>query len=195
MSGRDKSAERRQEQLAQEQAAQAKAQLEASNARMAKMDTLQAPATSFYSGVASGDPLKALTAMAVPLSNLEASTKAATQGVFDTVAEGPARDYALSKISRDAPAAKGALMNQAFMESLGKLFGMGTESGQTGMQQLGAGSRFQEAEANTNTGLMDAAAKRKAATMGAIGQLAGMAGSAVMPGGAFGKGGAFGGKG
>lgn len=182
MSGRDKQAEQSQRQLAQLQANQANEQLNFSRQRVDRMDSMQKPAIQFAQDIVSGDQTAFNRALSIPMSQLKRAQQATAGNIFDSVREGPVRDFMIARTHRDANAETANLQSDTFLKSLQTLFGAGTEQGNFGLQQLGAGSRFLEGGVNTNQMLMQNAAARKAATMGAIGQAAGMAGSAAVGG-------------
>lgn len=177
MSGRDKTAETQTRQLAAQQQANSEAQIKASNDRIAKMDAISAPTIDWYTKLASGDPNSINTALSVPLANLRKSQTATESQIFDSVPEGPLRDFMSMSAKRDANANVANLKNQAVVGAYDKLPGLAAPEGQIALQQLGAGSRFGEAAVSTNQGLMDQAQKRKAATLGMVGQMAALGGS------------------
>lgn len=187
MSGRDKQAEQNQRQLVQMQTNMAKEQLDFSKERLGRMDALQAPAIKFAQDIVGGDQTAFNRALSIPMSQLKRSQQATVNNVFDTVREGPVRDYMIAKTQRDANADVATMQNQTFLQSLQTLFGAGGEQGNFGLQQLGAGSRFLEGGSAGNQMLMQNAAARKSATMGALGQAAGLAGQVAT--GGFGGGG------
>lgn len=176
MSGRDKAAERRQDQLAQQQMNIMQQQVDQSNQRTARMDALQKPYID-YTTAATKDPLKLMRSTMGGLFDIDRQTKQQQQSIFDMVPEGAARDTALAQVAAGAPAARTAVLNNEFMQALSGLAALGGNQGEFGLQQLGAGLRAGEGAAQTNNAMMQAAAQRKAATMGAIGQAAGLAGS------------------
>jgi hypothetical protein len=176
MSGRDKQAEQNQRQLIQTQTNMAKEQLDHSKQRLGRMDELQAPAIQFAKDIVSGDQTAYNRALSIPMSQLKRSQQATVNNVFDTVREGPVRDYMLARTGRDANAQVADMQTKTFLEGLQTLFGAGGEQGNFGLQQLGAGSRFLEGGVAGNQSLIQNATARKSATMGAIGQAAGLGG-------------------
>jgi len=186
MGGRDKNAERRNEQLAQSQQSFAERLANEASARTAKMDTLQAPGLNFAK-MAVDDPTKTMQVAMSPLSNVTRSQAAAKQNIFDSVPEGAARDFALSGVARDAPAQKAEVLNNTWLQNLQMLLAAGGEQGNFGLQQYGASTRYGEGANASNSVAMNAATQRKAATMGALGQAAGMAGQMAAGGTTGGK--------
>lgn len=193
MSGRDKTAETQSRAIADKQFALMKEQTDAANQRAAKMDSFQQPMVDFYKGLQSSDPTTRLIAGSIPLGNITQSQRAAEGNIFESVPEGPARDFALSQAKRQGAGEKASTLNDLFLKSLSGLAGIGSEQGQFGLQQLGAGARFGEASAAGNQALSQQAVQRKSATLGAVGQLAGIAGG-LATGGMFGGGASGGGS-
>ena len=66
------------------------------------------------------------------------------------------------------------MLNKAYTGAFPALSAIGTEAGQVGLQQTGAGMRSGEAAASTNNGVMQTQQQQKASQLGMIGSLAGM---------------------
>lgn len=182
MSGRDKAAEARQKQYEEQQAKLAAEQTAAANTRIAKMDELQKPSIDFYTGITSGDSTKMLQSLSPQLSQLAKSTAAAKQNIFENVAEGPARDFAIGKLSRESTAAQSTLINENFMNALGKLFEFGGMQGEFGMGQYGLSQGASSNAASINDRIQANSRAAAAAKIAAIAQLGGMAGNLAMGG-------------
>jgi hypothetical protein len=176
MSGRDKSAENAQKQMAQQQQAIATEQNAQAKINAQEMKTLQQPAIDFSLGLVSNDPTKRIQAASPMLSQIAKGQQASQQGILESVPEGPARDYMLASMRRDAPSQQYQTLNDLFFKGMDTLTGIGTERGNYGLQQQGASARFYEGAQSAQNNLSQQAAQRKAATMGAIRAAAGVAG-------------------
>lgn len=165
-----------------QQLEQGRQQFDQSQTRMASFDRLRQPAINYYSGLASGDPSKMLTAAAVPLGNLSRSAAGARESAMNTMPRGAARDFAISGIDRDAYGQSASFLSQAFLSSFPALAGMATEDSGIGLQQLGAGMRGVEGAASTNNGIQQVQQQQKASQLGLFGNLAGMAAGAATGG-------------
>ncbi|MGC4048340.1 MAG: hypothetical protein QM757_01310 [Paludibaculum sp.] len=158
------------------------AQLNAANSRMGKMDELMKPAIDVNKTIVSGGADAISSALSIPLTNLAKAQKATEGSIADTMPEGPAKDFAMLAARRDANSNVAGLKTEAYNSALDKLLNIGQAEGATGLQQMGAGVQLGRDAGVTNNALMDAAAKRKSATMGAIGAAAGLAGTAATGG-------------
>lgn len=186
--GRNKQAENQQASIANQQNEIARQNQQLATQNNQLRTQYQQPFIDFNTKIASGDRNAMMTASAVPLSNLNTQYRQSRANIYDTVQPGIGRDVALAQITRDQGDSTAGYLNQAYNQSMQNLYGAGTESGQMGLQQTGASlNGFQGASA-TNQNLINNATQRKAATMGAIGSLAGVAGGAAL--GGFGGGGA-----
>jgi hypothetical protein len=190
MSGRDKSAENAlkantatQDQITAQNQAVAQGQIAKSDIRMASADALKSPVLTYLQNAVT-DPTKTMQVAASPLSNITRASASAKQNIMDSVPEGAARDAALAQAAADAPAQKAAVLNDTFLGSLQTILGAGDGETATALQQAAVAANFGNSATSSNqvamggsSTLMNAAQQRKAATMGALGQVAGMAGS------------------
>lgn len=158
-------------------------QLNQSRADKARSNELMQPAIDFNKALSSGDMNAILPAIAQPLGQIATAHRAAKENVYNTVPPGPARDFALAQIERQAPAARATAINSAYNNSFDKLANIGSGLGAFSLQELGAGLRAGESGVQTRSGIMQQDAQGKAATLGFLGSLAGGAGAAA--GGAF----------
>lgn len=152
-----------------------------------RSELLQKP-IDFYSSLASGNPQAMYAAAAPGLSNISKQAQSAKGNIMETIPAGAARNYALAQIDRGKAGQGADFLNQAYMSSFPALQGLASDTGNFGLQQLGAGFRGLEAAGQGNQAVINSETQRKAAKMNMIGGLAGMAGGAVT-GGLFGGGG------
>jgi hypothetical protein len=134
-----------------------------------------------------------ISALGPQLGNIATQTKQASSNIYNTVAPGAGRDYALAQNQIGQGQQASGLINNAFTQGLTGNANIGSQDLQQALQYLGAGigSGSQATSASTQSGqiggqLSDQAAQRKASTMSFLGSLAGAAGTAA-GGGALGK--------
>jgi len=168
--------------IARQQLEVGKQQLAQSTASMGERKALQKPSIDFYTKILSGDPTARMTAAAPMMGEISRGARASQEQIMDSTPHGAARDFAMSQVPRDANAQSADALNKVYMGAFPALSSIGTESGQVGLQQTGAGLRGMESGATTNQSVMDAQQKQKAATLGMIGSLAGAAGGALTGG-------------
>lgn len=171
--------------IARDQLATSKQYLDLATQEQGRRSTLQQPTIDFYSKIVSGDPNARMTAAAVPLGDIAKGARGAREGIMDSVPRGAGRDFALAQNENQKYSQSADYLNKAFMGAFPALAGLGTEAGQVGLQNTGAGMRGAEAGANTNSGVLQTQAQQKAAQLGVIGSLAGAGGAAA--GGYFGR--------
>jgi hypothetical protein len=123
-----------------------------------------------------------MTAIAPALADQAKAMKSA-RGAIEEQPRGAGRDYLLASTYRDQAAQGADLLNKAYMNAFPAQAGIGTESGQVGLQQAGAGLRAGESAANINQGIMQTQQQEKATQLGLIGSVAGMGASAMAGGG------------
>ena len=179
MGGPRKSDLEAQRQLAATQTGVMNRQLDMAEEDRRQRRTLQQPFIDFTNSILSGDYGAATKAAAVPIGQISRQSKLAQEQIYSDVPAGAARDLALAEVSRDRRSQTADFMNRAFMSGLQGLTGLGSESGQFGLQETGAGLRAGEAAGTTRNNVMQADAARKAATLGFLGNLAGAAGMAA----------------
>ena len=147
---------------------------------------LQKP-IDYFSSVASGNPSAMLTAAAPGLSNISKQSQSAKGNIMETIPAGAARQYALSLIDRGKAGQGADFLNQAYMQSFPALQGIAKDTGDFGLQRLGAGYRGLEAAGQGNQAVIQSETQRQAAKMNMIGSVAGMAGGAMGGAGGIGK--------
>lgn len=168
--------------IARDQLATSKQYLDLATQEQGRRNTLQQPTIDFYSKIVSGDPNARMTAAAVPLGDIARGARGARESIMDSVPRGAGRDFALAQNENQKYSQSADYLNKAFMGAFPALSGLGTEAGQVGLQNTGAGMRGAEAAANTNQGVMQSQAQTKAAQLGVLGSLAGAAGGVVTGG-------------
>jgi len=174
-----KASQQMQADIARKQLDVGKEQLGMAKTQMDQRTALQKPSVDFYTKILSGDPTARMTAAAPLMGEVSRGARAAKEQIYDSVPHGAARNAALAQVPRDTNAKSAEALNNVYMGAFPALSSLGTESGQVGLQQTGAGFRGVEGSATTNNSVIDAQQKQKAATLGMIGSLAGVAGSAA----------------
>lgn len=170
--------------IARDQQATSKQYLDLATQEQSRRNTLQQPTIDFYSKIIGGDPNARMTAAAVPLGDIARGARGA-RGAIEEMPRGAGREFALAQNENQKYSQSADYLNKAFMNAFPALSGLGTEAGQVGLQNTGAGMRGAEAAAGTNSGVMQSQQQQKAAQLGLIGSLAGAAGSAAT--GGFGR--------
>jgi hypothetical protein len=157
---------------------------------LTRMNQLEAPATSFYGNLVkagnSGDYSKLIAANAPQFTAISQQGQAAKENIYNTLPPGAARDYALGSLDTSKANSVASNLNSTYMSAFPALAQLGSQAGNTGLQEAGASLRGFEGAATTTNNVMSQDAASKASTMGFLGSLAGAAGSAA-GGGAFGK--------
>lgn len=171
-----------QTQIANDQNATSKEYLNLAKQEQANRTELQQPSIDHYMKLISGNPSERMNAVAVPLGDLAKTTKSAREAAYETSPRGAARDFALSQIPMQQSSQAAELLNTAYNSAFPALSGLGTEAGQVGLQQTGAGMRSGEAAGQTNQSVMNAQQQAKASQLGMIGSLAGLGASAATGG-------------
>ncbi len=170
--------------LAREQAENSRKQLDLAQSEMGRRHDLQRPAVDQFMRLLSSNPSERMVASSIPIGQISQQSRVAKESIYDSVPHGAARQAALAQIPRDQASQTSQMLNNAYMSAFPALAGLGTESGQVGLQQTGAGMRSSEAAAQTNNSVIDAQQRQKAATLGMLGSLAGTAGGAIAGSGA-----------
>ena len=178
--------------LSQQQIDIAKQQNELAAQNYQRMLTLEQPAISYNQALASGDTTAMFKAAAPTLSTISSQAEAAKSSIYDTVAPGAARDFALSQLPIATRTAEAGALTSAQQQSYNALANLGAGFGGLNLQEVGAalsglggaGTSLSGAS-QTQQSIMGAQAQAKSSTMGFLGQLAGAAGTAA-GGGAFG---------
>lgn len=168
--------------LAKQQNATSQEYLNLAKQEQAQRTALQQPSIDHYMKLISGNPSERMNAVAVPLGDLAKTTKSAREATYDTTPRGAARDFALSQLPMQQSSQSAELLNKAYNSAFPALSNLGTEAGQVGLQQTGAGMRSGEAAAGTNAGIMQNQQQQKASQLGMIGSLAGLGASAATGG-------------
>jgi hypothetical protein len=134
---------------------------------------LEQPAIDFSKALISGDPGTLMTAAAPIIGNVARGYQKTKDSIFDTVAPGAGRDFAVASLERDRPAATATTLNQLITGAYDKLANIGSGFGSFSLSELGAGLRGFEGASSTNQALMQNEAQRKSSTMSFLGSLVG----------------------
>ena len=143
---------------------------------------LQEPYVSLLRGIIGGDKETVQRLLATPIADITRSAIESKERVYETVPSGAAREYALSQLARSVPSEISKLKVGTWSQAPAILSSLGSESGQYGLQTLGAGLRSGEAAAATISSLLQAEAAGKSSAMQILGELARSVGSGVARG-------------
>jgi hypothetical protein len=172
-----KSATNDQKAITQTQIGTGTKELAASDARLSQGDQLQQPQIDFLKTLLSGDKTATNQALSVPLGQIASQTQQTREQLMSGTPAGAARDVALAGLQRQEGAQVAGLENNAFLSAFPGLAGMASQQYGLGTQELGAGITSTGNASTSNQSVLDAAAQGKSGTMGALGSLAGVAGS------------------
>lgn len=162
--------------IGQEYADMAKSELQ-------KQNQLQQPSIDYLTGIInagnSGDYSKLITAAGAPISNITQQAQQSKEQIYNNIPAGAGRDAALAQTRTATGNNVASTLNQVYLSAFPQLAGLGTQAGQTGLQETGASLRGYEGSANTTNNVMQADSQSKASTMSFLGALAGAGGSAL----------------
>jgi hypothetical protein len=142
---------------------------------------LQKP-IEYFTDMASGDQTKMLAAAAPGIANISRQAQGAKGAIQDTVAPGAARNFAMAMVDRDKSAQNAQFLNQAWLSAFPALQGIANDTGNFGLQQLGASLNSYGQAGQSNRDIIQSETARKQAKMNMIGGLASMAGGGLMGG-------------
>lgn len=162
--------------LAKQQNATSQEYLKMAQGELAKRNDLQQPLVDYYKRLTSGNPSERMTAVAPALAD-QAKAAQGARGAIEDMPRGAGREYALAQLPMQQYAQGADMLNKAYTSAFPGLAGVGTESGQVGLQQAGAGMRGAESASNTNQSVIAAQQQQKASQLGMIGSIAGLGGS------------------
>lgn len=178
-----------QSQISTQQAATAQSQQE-----YQQQQALEAPAISFNTALASGDPSAVMKALAPQLTGISQATAANKENILESTGPGAARDVALSQNALNQGNQTASLEANAELQAPNTLANIGAGLGSNSLQALGASINAGGAASSANQVSINAAEQSKASTLGFLGTLAG-AGTSLATGGLFSGGGGGGGGG
>lgn len=144
---------------------------------------LQSPLVELLKKITGGDrdtPTQAIAPMAGEITRAAAASK---EAAYDVPA-GAGRDYAMATIDANKNAQIAGATNQTWMDAFSKLAGLGTESGQMGLQSYGGAFRGFEGGSQGIGSVMQVDAMGRASLFNFLGSLAEaggtMAGAGIM---------------
>jgi hypothetical protein len=167
------------------QTSTAQDQLSGASALESQAKSLYGIPIDYYSALASGDRSKMVSAAAPTLTELSKQYKAAKETI-NLGPSGVAQDYALMNLPAQQAGATAAALNQGYTSSFDKLTDLGSQIANWSVNKTGAAARFGEAGSSTAASAAEAQNKKKSATMGLTGNLAGTVGN-ILTGGLFGN--------
>lgn len=155
-----------QTQIAQQQEANSTASLNKSN-------TLEQPAINLYTALTTGSPTAQMTAAAPVLGQISSGYQAAKDSIFNTIAPGAGRDYALSELNVQSNAAKSSTLSNVTSSAFDKLANIGAGYGAMSLQQIGASLSGLTGSTGSLGQVGSQQAAAKSSTMGFLGSLVG----------------------
>lgn len=160
MGGPSKSTINTQNQLTQEQIQIAQQQNKLQEANYNRMNTLEAPAISYYSGLTGGDASQSLQAAMPFISQISQSFQGTKDNLMSSMPPGAARDLALSNLTQQKDISTANFMTEQVLSAYDKLANMGSGLGSFSLQELGAamGGLSNASGSNQALGQMQAAA-------------------------------------
>ncbi len=172
-----------QQQIAQQQMALEGRYADIAQGELARRTTLEQPLVDFNKALLSGDRTAALSAVAPMLGNVATQTKQAGANIMNTVPAGAGRDYALAQNQLGQGQQVAGILNNAFTGALTGQAQLGAEALGAGLQEEGAalsaaaGATSSYGAANQAYGqIQETEARKKAARMSFLGELAGAGG-------------------
>ena len=154
---------------------------------LARRGELQNPLIEQNKRLMSSNPSERMTAIAPALADQTRAAQSA-RGAIEDQPRGAGREFALAQLPMQQYSQASDLLNKAYMGAFQTQAALGTESGNVGLQQAGAGLRGAEGAANANQSVIQAQQQQKASQLGMIGSIAGLGGAALSGGlGAIGK--------
>jgi len=175
------SATERQAENIQMQTAQQQLQLESQLAQYAQQrlqrgDQLQQPLINKDTALASGDMATAISAAGPQLGNIAKAGQAAKDNIYNSIAPGAARDFALAQLPMQTYSQSAGYLNSLINAAPQELAQIGTGQYQVGLTQQGQGQTSGQIS-NTAAGQVgQLEQQQKASTLGFIGSLVGTAG-------------------
>ena len=163
----------------------------------AKRDALQDPLISWLRDITGGNKGAALTTGAPQIEEINRGSEQAKANIMNTIPPGAARQFALSQVAREAPAATARFMNTAYTGGLDKMAKIGEGAGAFSLQYGAGGMRSGDqalagwrSSADQTAKLSEQDQAGRMAMLNFVGGLVQAAGSAAT-GGASGGGGSF----
>ena len=141
-----------------------------------QMENLLQPAINFNTAMASGDTSKMVQAAGPQLANIAQQKQQAQESIYSSTPRGAGQDFALAQLPMQSGMATAQTMNQAANAAPTNLANIGAGLGSMSTQELGAASNLYQGAASSQNDVMQAQAAKKQATMGFLGQMAGIGG-------------------
>lgn len=137
---------------------------------------LTAPLITQQTALASGDRAAATEAAMPVISQLAGGYEGAKQGVLNQTPAGAGRDRALADLMTKTYSGIGGAQAAMVQQAPQVLAGLGGQSGQMSLQQLGAALGGLQGGAQSNQQILQSQVQQRAATLNFFGQLASAAG-------------------
>ena len=138
-----------------------------------RMLELTAPAIELNKAFTSGDREKAMAFAAPVIGQVTKGAEDVRKQIMEDLPPGPARDFALAQLSTEKYVGTTKAMTEPYIASFDKLANIGSGFGSFSLNELGAGLRGFEGASISADSVIKNKAAAKAATMGAIGSVAG----------------------
>lgn len=144
-----------------------------STAALQKSNTLEQPAINLYTALTTGSPTAQMTAAAPVLGQISSGYQASKDSIFNNIAPGAGRDYALSQLDVQSNAAKSSALSNVTSSAFDKLANLGAGYGALSLQQIGASLSGLSGSSSSLGQLGNQQEQGKASTMGFLGALVG----------------------
>jgi hypothetical protein len=179
MGGPASNTENQQSALATQQGQITEQEFQASQANLAKQNTLEQPDINFLQSVTSGNKNSLIEALGPQLTNLSTAKAATAAQIDDSVGPGAARDIAQATNIQSANTNVANLENTTATGALDKLANIGAGFGATGLSEVGAALSGASGESSTLSSVANEQNQGKDATLGFLGSLTGQLGSGL----------------
>src|SRR5579872_563045 len=144
--------------------------------------SLQQPLINLLQSYMSPDPSARLTANAIPIGNIKSQDQVATDSIFNNVAPGAGRDFALAKLKEGEASQISGLLNRTYESAAPGLAQVGSGLTGTGLQVYGGALSALGGATGALGQIGQQQEQGKASTLGFLGSLAG-AGARAATGG------------
>lgn len=138
------------------------------------MDWLD-PMVKRLTGLIGGDNAETMRTAAPAIGRIDTGYTQAKESIFDKIAPGAARDFALAGLERDRATSKAGYLNDIVTQAYSDLGTLGTGFVSGSFQPLGATARFGEGASSSNQSLMQAENQRRQGTLNFFSNLVGAA--------------------
>lgn len=146
---------------------------------MDQRTALQKPMIDRLTAITSGNKDALTSATSAQTGQIAQAAQSSKENIYDQMPAGAGRDVALAQNTMNKNSSTASFLNDAYTKAFSGLAGMGTESGNVGLQTVGGGLNAFSGSANTTGQVMNADQQAKQSTMSLFGSLAGAGGMAA----------------